>query len=171
MQIIKAIICNHFQVPESNLSDRCRLRDTMVLPRQFAIYYCKKYTSLSLTDIGSYFDRKHAAVIHSVKTVKDLISVNGYAVTDEALSDKIKAAMLAAKPASTLGEFIENRVNMLAIEGSLNNIEDELRVFIGTSFSASPAYNLEDFAVHIGSSTMISDCCQPMEINCKIIEP
>ena len=46
-----------------------------VLPRQVAIYLCRKFTNTSLLEIGDKFGGKdHSTVLHSIKKVEEKIS-------------------------------------------------------------------------------------------------
>ena len=42
----------------------------MLVPRQLAMYFCRRYTEASLAAIGQLFDRDHPAVSNAVKTVE-----------------------------------------------------------------------------------------------------
>lgn len=42
----------------------------IAVPRQIAMYLCRKMTSASLPEIAKWFDRTHATVVHAYKTVK-----------------------------------------------------------------------------------------------------
>jgi chromosomal replication initiator protein len=54
--------------PEA-LAARSRRKDVLV-PRQLAMYLCRRYTSLPLVEIASAFDRDHPAVSNAVKVVE-----------------------------------------------------------------------------------------------------
>jgi chromosomal replication initiator protein len=44
----------------------------IVLPRQIAMYLCKRLTSMSLPDIGRRFGGKHhSTVIHAIKKIEE----------------------------------------------------------------------------------------------------
>lgn len=44
-----------------------------VEPRQMAMYFLHKYTRLSLADVGRYFDKHHATVLHAVRHIPNFI--------------------------------------------------------------------------------------------------
>jgi chromosomal replication initiator protein len=49
----------------------------IVQARQIAMYFAKKYTKDSLTNIGNVIGkRNHATVLHACKTVQDLIETD-----------------------------------------------------------------------------------------------
>ena len=54
--------------PEA-LAARSRRRDVLV-PRQLAMYLCRRYTCLPLGEIARAFDRDHPAVSNAVKVVE-----------------------------------------------------------------------------------------------------
>ena len=43
---------------------------SIAVPRQIAMYLCRKMTKASLPEIAKWFDRTHATVVHAYKTVK-----------------------------------------------------------------------------------------------------
>jgi len=47
---------------------------TLVTPRQLAMYISRKYTSKGLQEIASVFGKKHATIINGVKTIQQRIS-------------------------------------------------------------------------------------------------
>lgn len=52
-------------------------RPKIALPRQIAMYICKKLTRNSLAEIGSKFGGKHhTTVLHSIKKIENEIKVN-----------------------------------------------------------------------------------------------
>jgi len=56
-----------------------RKKEEIVEVRQIAMYFLRKYTRLSLKNIGSHFgNRDHSTVIHSLKKVQDLAEVEKY---------------------------------------------------------------------------------------------
>ena len=52
----------------------CKKRPTSIsLPRQVAMYLCRRMTHYSLPVIGSAFGRNHATVIHAIRTIEKRI--------------------------------------------------------------------------------------------------
>ncbi len=67
--IIKTV-CQHYDVNEEYLQTKSRKKD-IVLIRQIAMYFSKKYTSNSLERIGQAIGgRDHATVLHAYKLIK-----------------------------------------------------------------------------------------------------
>jgi len=60
----------------NELKSRCRLK-SITLARHVAMYLMKKYTDLSLIDIGFFFKRKdHSTVIHAIEKIENFKSLD-----------------------------------------------------------------------------------------------
>lgn len=60
----------------NELKSRCRLK-SITLARHVAMYLMKKYTDLSLVDIGFFFKRKdHSTVIHAIEKIENFKSLD-----------------------------------------------------------------------------------------------
>ena len=69
IETIQKMVANHFQIKTSDLKSPKRLK-TLVLPRQIAMYICRKLTSASYPEIGAKFGGKdHSTVIHAIKKI------------------------------------------------------------------------------------------------------
>lgn len=80
---IKALVAAHFNIPVEKLQSKTRLRD-VVVARQLSMYLAKNYTNDSLKAIGASFGgRDHSTVLHSLKTVRDMMD------TDQAFKEKV----------------------------------------------------------------------------------
>ena len=89
IEYIREVVCGHFGIHQKALDMKTRRRE-IVLPRQVAHYFARKYTNpflhrwangykeinvhgVSLQDIGRKIGNKdHATVLHSIKTVNNL---------------------------------------------------------------------------------------------------
>jgi len=70
---IQKAVSEYFQIKISDLKSQKKLK-TISIPRQIAIYLARKYTQLSLNDIGNKFGGKdHSTVIHSINKIKKLV--------------------------------------------------------------------------------------------------
>ena len=49
---------------------------SLVTPRQLAMYISRKYSNKSLQEISKEFDKKHATIIHGVKTIQNRLDVD-----------------------------------------------------------------------------------------------
>lgn len=70
------IVCLYFNVPIEMMQSNTRKRE-IVQARQIAMYFSKKLTKESLATIGNKIgDKDHATVLHSCKTVNNLIETD-----------------------------------------------------------------------------------------------
>ncbi len=65
---ITNLICKYYKLSPQELVSKSRKRK-ITLPRNIAIYLCRRYLNLSLEDIGRTFHRHHATVIHALITI------------------------------------------------------------------------------------------------------
>ena len=82
MGIVEAV-CRHYAVVPEKIFGEGREREVAV-PRQIAMFLCRKLTSDSLPEIGRLFHRKHSTVSHACGTIQTLYK-NGDAQTVSAL--------------------------------------------------------------------------------------
>lgn len=66
-------VCDCFELAEKQLSSKSRQRQ-IVLARNTAFYLARKYTELSLQDIGARFNRRHSTVIKGITNVERELS-------------------------------------------------------------------------------------------------
>ena len=70
---IQKTICEHFNLKLGDLKSKRRTKN-IALPRQMAMYLCRKYTSTSFPVIGDKFGgRDHSTVIHASKMIEQRI--------------------------------------------------------------------------------------------------
>jgi chromosomal replication initiator protein len=70
---IQKTICEHFNIKVGDLKAKRRTR-SIAVPRQVAMYLCRKYTSTSFPAIGEKFGgRDHSTVIHASKAIEKRI--------------------------------------------------------------------------------------------------
>jgi chromosomal replication initiator protein len=83
VEFIQGLVADHFDVGVDKLQGKTRKRQ-VVIARQLSMYLTKKLTGKSLKAIGANFGgRDHSTVIHSCKTVQDLME------TDTILKDTV----------------------------------------------------------------------------------
>jgi chromosomal replication initiator protein len=89
---IQKVICDYFHIPSSDIQKNTRNREC-TLPRQIVHYFAKKYTIKSLSSIGKEIgDKDHATVLHSCKTVNNLIDTDKqFRAQIEEIERRIKA--------------------------------------------------------------------------------
>jgi len=61
---IVAAVCNHFSLRPTDLRSKRRSRNVAV-PRQLAMYLCRRLLNISFPNIGDVFGRDHSTVIHA----------------------------------------------------------------------------------------------------------
>lgn len=75
---IQKTICDYFNIKMGDLKAKRRTKNIAV-PRQVAMYLCRKYTSTSFPAIGYKFGgRDHSTVIHASKTIEKRIKEDPY---------------------------------------------------------------------------------------------
>lgn len=75
---IQKTICDYFNIKIGDLKAKRRTRN-IALPRQVAMYLCRKYTPTSFPAIGYKFGgRDHSTVIHASKTIEKKIKEDPY---------------------------------------------------------------------------------------------
>lgn len=69
------VICKYFDMPiglyELNLHKRNR---RFVVIRQWGMFFIKRYTKMSLSDVASIFKKDHATCLTSVRTIEDQLT-------------------------------------------------------------------------------------------------
>jgi chromosomal replication initiator protein len=66
---IKKLVCNNFRISVSDIVSNSR-KQSIVQPRQIAIYLSRRFTDLSLQTIGKSFNRYHATALYSISAVE-----------------------------------------------------------------------------------------------------
>jgi len=73
---IKRLVCKYYNVSIADLTSPSR-RQTIVRPRQVAMYLSRQYTDHSLQTIGKSFNRYHATTLHALKAVEKGVKEKG----------------------------------------------------------------------------------------------
>lgn len=94
VEFIQELVADHFDVPVDKLQGKTRKRQ-VVIARQMSMFLTKKLTTKSLKAIGENFGgRDHSTVIHSCKTIKDLMETDTFMKDTVAeLEKKIKLSL------------------------------------------------------------------------------
>ena len=71
-QFVKEIVCNYYDVDYNLMLSKSRTINA-VKCRQISMYLIRKHTTLSLPSIGKMFNKNHATIIHSIKTMENHI--------------------------------------------------------------------------------------------------
>lgn len=69
VELIKKLICTYYNVSAEELVSRSR-KQSLVRPRQMAIYLARRFTDSPLQAIGKCFNRFHATALHSIHCIE-----------------------------------------------------------------------------------------------------
>ena len=69
---IQELVRSHYGLRNRDMTSRERKR-RVARPRQIAMFLAKRWTTLSLPDIGRYFNRDHTTVLHACRTIATLV--------------------------------------------------------------------------------------------------
>lgn len=73
VESIQKTICDYFNIRLGDLKSKRRTKN-IALPRQVAMYLCRKFTAISFPVLGDKFGgRDHSTVIHASKTIEKRI--------------------------------------------------------------------------------------------------
>ena len=87
---ILSAVSFHYEISIYEMKKKDRHRK-IVLPRQVAMYLLSHFSSMTLCDIGRFFDRDHTTVIHAKEVIMDLMLYDDKIKNDiEILTNKIK---------------------------------------------------------------------------------
>jgi chromosomal replication initiator protein len=75
IEAIKKLVCQYYGVSIEDVMSRSR-KQSLVRPRQVAIFLARSYTDAPLQTIGKSFNRYHATALHSIKCVERGIKQN-----------------------------------------------------------------------------------------------
>ena len=78
-----------FEITGNDILGRAQSQD-LTLPRQIAIYLCRKKLSLSYPKIGKIFSRDHSTIMSSVKTIVEKIKEPGSAISLQLQAIEVK---------------------------------------------------------------------------------
>src|SRR5882757_1898018 len=91
VDFIQKTVADYFKVELDLMKGKVKKRE-IVIPRQVAMYFCKRYTQLTLALIGENFGgRDHSTVIHALESVEDMMKTDpNFKNSVEELSKKLK---------------------------------------------------------------------------------
>jgi len=82
-EAIVSVVGGHYGITREQLKGK-RRTNSVALPRQIAMYLMRRQTTLSLSEIGRFFDRDHTTVIHACSKIERLL------VEDRPMRDSIE---------------------------------------------------------------------------------
>ena len=91
VDFIQKTVADAFKVDLELMKGKVKKRE-IVIPRQVAMYFCKRYTQLTLALIGENFGgRDHSTVIHALESVEDMMKTDpNFKATVDELGKKLK---------------------------------------------------------------------------------
>ncbi|MEP7028021.1 MAG: helix-turn-helix domain-containing protein, partial [Candidatus Eisenbacteria bacterium] len=66
------VVSGHYGITREQLKGK-RRTNSVALPRQVAMFLMRRQTTLSLSEIGRFFDRDHTTVIHACSKIERLM--------------------------------------------------------------------------------------------------
>jgi chromosomal replication initiator protein len=91
IDVIKKLVCKHYNISIKDIASSSR-KQSIVRPRQIAIFLSRRYTDAPLQAIGKSFNRYHATALHSIGTIEQGLKENGSLQKQvEFLSQKLEA--------------------------------------------------------------------------------
>lgn len=75
IDVIKKLVCKYYSISMDKIVSSSR-KQSIVRPRQIAIYLSRMYTDAPLQAIGKSFNRYHATALHSINTVERAVKEN-----------------------------------------------------------------------------------------------
>jgi chromosomal replication initiator protein len=94
VDFIQKTVADYFKVELDAMKGKIKKRE-IVIPRQVAMYFCKRYTQLTLALIGENFGgRDHSTVIHALESVEDMMKTDAnFKNSVDDLTKKLKMRM------------------------------------------------------------------------------
>ncbi|HTF19099.1 MAG TPA: chromosomal replication initiator protein DnaA [Chryseolinea sp.] len=91
VDFIQKTVAESFKIDPEVMKGKVKKRE-IVIPRQVAMYFCKRYTQLTLALIGENFGgRDHSTVIHALESVEDMMKTDpNFKNTVDELGKKLK---------------------------------------------------------------------------------
>ncbi len=91
VDFIQKTVSEYFKINLEAMKGKVKKRE-IVIPRQVAMYFCKRYTQLTLALIGGNFGgRDHSTVIHALESVEDMMKTDpNFKASVEELGKKLK---------------------------------------------------------------------------------
>lgn len=75
-ELIIDIVADHFNISVQDISSKKKSQD-IVVPRQIAMYLCRRFTEISLQELGHILGKRdHSTVMHSVEKIQNEIDTN-----------------------------------------------------------------------------------------------
>jgi len=97
-ELVIGIVASFFDTTPQALAARSRRRDVLI-PRQLAIYLCRRFTEASLAEIGRALGREDSAVRNAIRVVERRVTERAPARYQlEAVSERVRQALELPPP-------------------------------------------------------------------------
>jgi len=73
---IKKLVCKYYSISVNEIISSSR-KQSIVRPRQIAIFLSRRYTDAPLQEIGKSYNRYHATALHSINAIEKMLKENG----------------------------------------------------------------------------------------------
>jgi chromosomal replication initiator protein len=91
--LVIGVVARFFDTTPAALASRSRRRDVL-LPRQLAIFLCRRFTEASLSEIGRAFGREHSAVRNAIRVIERRVTERAPARYQlEAVSERVREVL------------------------------------------------------------------------------
>ncbi|MBM4388930.1 MAG: chromosomal replication initiator protein DnaA, partial [Deltaproteobacteria bacterium] len=99
---IQRTVAEHYDVRMADMSSKRRPR-AVAVPRQVAMFLCRRITRSSLPDIANAFGKTHATVLHACRTIETRMDVD----------ERLRSSVTQISRKLGAGVSVENRVDGL----------------------------------------------------------
>ncbi len=97
---IKNFVADSFRIPVDQLVSSSR-KQSVAYPRSIAIHFCRSFTDMTLETIGEAFDRNHATVLYTLKSLEKKMKRDRKIRNEvDILRNKIERFYLAENPSN-----------------------------------------------------------------------
>ena len=91
--LVIEVVARFFDTTPAALATRSRRRDVLI-PRQLAMVLCRRFTDVSLVEIGRAFGREHSAVRNAINVTERRVTERAPARYQlEAVSERVRQAL------------------------------------------------------------------------------
>ena len=115
-ELVIGVVAEFFQTTPEALASRSRRRDVLV-PRQLAMFLCRRFTDASLAEVGRALGREHPAVRNAIKAVEKRVTERAPARYQlESVSERVRQRLEGTDQPATVEPVRTARVVRLRNE-------------------------------------------------------
>lgn len=112
LKLIEKEVCGYLKLELKDIHCTRKKRE-WVEARAAVYYFSRKYTKLTLFQLGGYYSKHHAAVINGITMIENLIRFNGWKIKSEEIRHRIDSAIITGKGMKWLQHFAVSSGNFL----------------------------------------------------------